>query len=171
VTEEGGPVDWEEWRDIRGFPGWAINPEGVVFSDATSRKMAIGKNQQGIATVRLMRDGKQHGRSVALLVAKAYLDPPRNEYYNSVIHLNGDKDDCRAVNLMWRPRWYALKYHRMFEDEPYRVSVYIPALDKVYSSLREFCTDYGLIEKSTYVDMLNGEPCFHYGWIVERHDT
>lgn len=158
----------QEWRDIEGFPGWAVSDEGVVMSDYTSRKMAVGYNQQGIATVRIQQDGRQHARSVALIVARAFLEDPPNAAYDSVIHLNGDKSDCRAINLMWRPRWFVINYHRMFNELPKRVGVHIPRLNRSFGSLREFCTTYGLIEKTTYINMINGEPCFHYGWIIER---
>lgn len=156
------------WRDIEGFEGFGVSNQGQVVSDWTSRPMAICVNQQGISFVRIMKDKRQYNRSLALLVAKAFLDPPRNEAYNSVIHLNGDKQDCRAINLMWRPRWYALQYHDMFNQEPSRVGVYIPATKETFGSLREFCTKYGLVENRTYQDMFNGDKCFHYGWIVEK---
>lgn len=159
-----------EWRDIEDFPNWGVSENGLVVSDWTSRAMAINQNQQGLAIVKMTRDGKQFTRSLALLVAKAYLEPPPNPAYNSIVHLNGDRMDCRATNLMWRPRWYALRYHAMFDDMPYRVSVYIPAIDSAFDSLREFCTTYGLVESYTYIDMCNHEPCFHYGWIVENHE-
>lgn len=158
----------DEWRNIDGFPDWSVSSRGEVLNGATERIMAQRINQQGLTMVNLWQEGNIHTRLVALLVAKAFLDPPRNSAYNSVIHLNGDRSDCRALNLMWRPRWYAIRYHRMFEQFPVRVSVYVPALNRVYSSLRELCTTYGLVERDTYISMINNEPCFHYGWIIER---
>lgn len=158
----------EEWRDIEGFPGWAVSSEGRVLNDWTTRILATRPNQQGIIMVGLQYEGKQHMRSVPLLVAKAFLEPPPNPFYNSIIHLNGDRSDCRAENLMWRPRWYAIRYHQMFNEDPYNVGVYIADTDESFDLLREACTKYGLIEKLTYIDMLNGEPVFHYGWIFKR---
>jgi hypothetical protein len=119
-----------------------------------------------MVTVRSSR-GRQATRSVALLVAKAFVHQPR-DYFDSVIHLNGDRSDCRAMNLMWRSRPFALRYHAMFDDEPYRVSVYIPELDEFYYSLREACTRYGLIEGLAYQNLFNKEPCFPYNWVLEE---
>lgn len=160
----------DEWRDIEGFPEWLVSSQGNVLSNWTHRIASLRTNQQNLVMVNLYQDKKIHTRLVSLLVAKAFLDPPKNSSYNSIIYLNGDKTDCRAINLMWRPRWYALRYHQMFEDLPKRISVYVPAIDRTFFSLREFCTTYGLIERNTYIDILNCQPCFHYGWIVERYE-
>lgn len=160
----------DEWRDIDEFPDWAIDAEGNVLNNWTSNIISQRLNKQNLLMVNIHIRGKIHTRMVALLVARAFLEPPPNASYNSIIHLNGDRSDCRAMNLMWRPRWYALQYHKMFEEEPIRVAVLIPHIDKVFHSLREFCTTYGVIEKKTYIQMINGEPCFHYGWLVERYE-
>ena len=48
--------------------------------------------------------------------------------------------------------------------------VYVPHLNKVFYSLREFCTTYGVVEMDTYIALNNREPCFHYGWIIERYE-
>lgn len=158
----------EEWSDIEEFPEYGVSSQGRVVNDATSRTMAINYNRQGIAMVKIQKNGLQYTRSVALLVARAFLDEPKNSSYNSIIYLNGDHTDCRAMNLMWRPRWYALKYHQMFQEIPIRVGVYVPYLQRTFSSLRDFCTTYGLDERSTYVNLNNGDPCWHYGWLLER---
>lgn len=164
------PTRAAEWREVEGFPDWLVDDLGNVMNAWTSRIVSQRTNQQELKMVNLQLDGNIRTRMVALIVARAYLDPPRNQAYNSVIHLNGDREDCRALNLMWRPRWYALQYHQMFDEDPIRIAVYIPKIDKVFHSLREFCTTYGLIERKTYVQLINRDPCFHYGWIVERYE-
>lgn len=159
----------EKWRVIEDFPEFAISSDGRVQNIPKQRFINTRSNLQGFEMVTMYDDtGHQKTRSVAHLVASAYLEEPKNPNYNSIIHLNGDRLDCRSMNLMWRPRWYALQFHKMFEDMPYRVAVYIPFLDKVYHSLREACTTHGLVERSTYIDICNGQPCFHYGWIIEE---
>lgn len=116
----------------------------------------------------LMKDDIRFTRSVALIVAEAYLAPPRNEAYNSIIHLDGDKGNCAANNLAWRPRWYAIRYHQMFNREPMNVSVLIEDTGEVFGTLREACVKYGLEERYTYVDLCNGDRCFHHGFIFKR---
>jgi hypothetical protein len=159
-----------EWHDIQGYPGYVINEQGAVLSDYTNRLLVPRANAQGFLMIGLTRDKVQTTHSVATLVADAFLGPPRHPAFNSVIHLNGDRLDCRAMNLMRRARWFAVRYHRMFHDLPYRVRVYIPSLDQKFSSLRDFCTTYGLIESQAYVAMMNHEPCHPGGWIIEKFD-
>ncbi len=163
-------MDLQEWRDIDEFPHWLVSSEGHVMNGDTGHVMTLRTNQQHLTMVNIYYMRKIYTRLVALLVGHAFLEIPDPDVYNSVIHLNGDRSDCRAMNLMWRPRWFGLKYHHMFTEDPVRVAVYIPAIKKRFSSLREFCTTYGLIEKDTYMALLNHEPCFHYGWLIERFD-
>lgn len=163
-------ISSQSWTQVEGFPEWLVSNNGDVLHNWTMRIMTARSNQQGIKMVNLQKEKKIFTRSVALLVAKAYLKPPRNDNYNSVIHLNGDREDCRFENLMWRPRWYAVKYHQMFDDLPYRLGVHIPRTGEHFTSLREACTTYGLIEKNTYLDVINEQPCFHYGWMIEKVD-
>jgi hypothetical protein len=157
-----------DWRIIEEFPDYAVNDQGEVLNIKRNRTLASRMNRQDFMMIGLVRDRMQYTRATAPLVANAFLEPAASPAYNSIIHLNGDRTDCRAINLMWRPRWYASRYHRMFDDYPLRVSVYIPELDKVFFSLREFCTTYGLVESYSYATMLDGQPCFHYGWHIER---
>jgi hypothetical protein len=105
----------EVWRQIYEFPGYSVSNMGRVRNDETGRIMALSRNQYGIVNVGLVLGRKQYKRSVALLVADAFLPTWESEVFTSPIHLNGDRSDCRAENLMWRPRWFAAKYHRQFK--------------------------------------------------------
>ena len=158
-----------EWRNVEGFQDYIVSNDGQVKNTKRNVLMSLRLNKEGFAMVNFSRDKQIHTRSVARVVANAFLEPPISRAYNSIIHLNGDKADCRALNIMWRPRWYTIRYHQMFEEMPARVGVYIPELDKYYYSLREFCTTYGLVESWTYLDIANERPCFYYGWKLERY--
>lgn len=159
-----------EWREVLGFPDVSVSESGQIMNNWNGRVLTPRFNKQGVLMIGIMRGGKQHTRAVSLLVASAFLEPPRNVSYNSVINLNGDRADCRVMNLMWRPRWFTPRYNKMFEELPYRVSAYIPKIDQHFRSLRELCTTYGLIEQDAYQDIVNQTPCFHYGWLLERSD-
>lgn len=103
-----------EWRPIEEFPGYSVSHDGRVRNDKRDRVLAITKNQLGIFQVGLTRGKKQYKRGVALLVAQAYLDLPPSEAFNTPINLDGDRSNCAADNLMWRPRWFAISYHKQF---------------------------------------------------------
>lgn len=87
---------------------------GRIRNDDTDRILTLTVNQHGVVQVGLVRNGAQFKRSVALLVAQAFLDPPHPETFDTPIHLDGDKFNNHIDNLMWRPRWFAVRYQRQF---------------------------------------------------------
>ena len=102
-------------RVIDEFPNYSVSADGQIVNNHNGRLLALTINQRGICQVGLVRDGVQHKRSVALLVAKAFLDPPALETFTTPIHLDGCKLNNRVDNLMWRPRWFAVKYQQQFD--------------------------------------------------------
>lgn len=112
----------QEWRRIDDFDGYDVSEDGDVYNSFNEKLLTKTINQQGIPTVALVKDfidGKQRRRSVPLLVAKAFLPDPPSEHFNTPIHLDGDRSNCRANNLTWRPRWFAIKYHQERCIEPF----------------------------------------------------
>lgn len=157
-----------EWQEIADFPGWLVDDQGRVMNEWTGRIMRHRSNLQGISMVNIQKDGSLYTRSVGLLVAKAFVHNMNPRHFDSIIYLNGDRGDCRALNLAWRSRPFSLRYHRMFDHDPYRLSVRIPSTGEVFHSLRELCTTYGLIEQIAYSNMINRESCFPYNWMIEE---
>lgn len=108
----------EEWKLVVEHPRYSVSDLGRVRNDNTDRILRIRKNQRGFWMVGLREEnGEQVTRSLNKLVAVAFLPPPRTEYFDSVIHIDGDRANHQAVNLAWRPRWFALKYHTQFTME------------------------------------------------------
>lgn len=161
----------ESWKTVKGFPMYVISPEGILKNRANDREVKLRQNKQNFVMVNLTDEYRgRKTRSVALLVAETYLPPPKYESYNSIIHLDNDRTNCSANNLMWRPRWYAMLYRRMFEEQPVNTSVIIDETGEIFGTLREACMKYGLYDKHTYVDMLNGDRCFHYHYRFRPFD-
>lgn len=107
----------EVWRDIISFPGYAVSNEGRIANVETDRIMSISKNQWGQASVTLRKDRVKYTRTVSGLVADAFIPPaPRPDIYNSLINVDGDKMNNQVANIVRRPRWFALKYARQFEQ-------------------------------------------------------
>ncbi|QEQ94391.1 HNH endonuclease [Gordonia phage Chikenjars] len=154
----------EIWTKVEGFEDYVVSPDGEVYSESKKELKNLRFNNQGDVMVDLYRDRKQNTRKVSLLVAQAYLGEPKNESFNSVIHLNGDRSDCRAINLAWRPRWFVVEYNRMFLSEPLNVSVQIEQTGEIFGTLREACVKYGMVEKTAYVVAHNGGPVFPHGY-------
>lgn len=158
----------QEWVSIEEFPGYSVSSSGEVRNDNTTRHLKIRSNKQGFIMVGLVREGVQHTRSVAMLVAHAFVPYyDYSEWSNSVIHLDGDRENCRADNLMWRTRAYAYAYHKMFSKPPDQIPIYIPDTDETFDSIREFCIKYGVHDWATIDALYNQTPLFYCGYSVK----
>lgn len=105
----------EEWVRLEEFPMYKISNFGNVMNDNSKKLVAKSLTKQGGVKVGLVSGGRQHTRSVAVLVAKIFV-PGNDELFNTPIHLDADQRNCEANNLMWRPRWFAYKYHQQFTE-------------------------------------------------------
>lgn len=105
----------ERWLKIDEFSKYSISDQGRVRNDETERIMTMMQNAAGVLMAFLVRDGRQYSRGVAKLVATHFL-PHTTDLNNTPMHLDGDRTNNAASNLMWRPRWYATKYLQQFEE-------------------------------------------------------
>lgn len=156
------------WRVIDAFPDYEINPSGDVRHRRRMDLKGTRHNQGGDLIIDLSRDAKKHTRKVSLLVAKAYLESPNPEIFNSVIHKDGDKSNCEVGNLEWRPRWFVIEYNQMFKHRPYNVSVEIEQTGEIFGTLREACVKYGLIEKRVYSSLSDGSRSFPHEFRMKQ---
>lgn len=151
-----------EWVTIAEFPRYAISDEGEVRNVLTDRIMAQSTNQAGIVFVGLVHHGVQYQRAVAKLMAEAFVDPI-NEHHDTPIHLNGNRNDMRRENLMYRPRWFAIRFMQQFDGRDH-TSIELPIRD--VESKQEFEGSWhasqccGLIEYEIVMSILNGTLCW-----------
>jgi hypothetical protein len=147
----------EQWSQIDLFPEYSVSNLGRIRADKSGRILALSENQYGLLQVGLMRDGVQHHRSVPLLVAKAFIPPPLGSF-DTPINLDGDRHNNRVDNLVWRPRWFAIKYNRQFKY-PYEHSIDAPIVDiktgRVSANSFECAKRYGLLEQDLVMSILN----------------
>lgn len=155
------------WARIQEYPNYEVNEQGDIRNSQTKRKITPRTNAQGYLMVNIMDDfnKRQVTRSVAPLVAKAFLDPPESDIYNSIIHLDGDRQNCHVSNLMWKPRWYSIQYHKQFGKREYDISVYCADTDEVFTTLREAAMTYGLLENRLYLGVVNREPVWPLNYL------
>jgi hypothetical protein len=149
-----------KWREIEGFPEYAISDEGEIANIRTDMPRRTSVNQNGIVKITLYRGRELHTRSVAVLVAEAFVDG-QSDLFNTPIHLDGDRNNCRADNLMWRPRWFAVQYHRQFDSEEFhRMDVHIWEVNTgdEYYSVKEACMKLGLYYNHVYRSYVNEMP-------------
>lgn len=150
-----------EWRSLAhlGYPNYEVSSDGGVRNTETGREVRRSYNGRGIAKVGLIKKHAepQHTASIARLVAELYLPLPPNESFDTPIHLNGDRSDCRADNLMWRPRWFAVRYHRQFKRPLHAFSQPIVCVDTddVFDDCRQAAMAFGMLEREIFLDVTN----------------
>lgn len=146
----------EHWQPIPGF-NYSVSNYGRVRSERSGRVLALVENQYGVVCVGMMRDGEQHHRSVPLLVARAFIESPF-ETFDTPINLDGDRHNNHVYNLMWRPRWFAIKYNRQFR-EPYQYRIPRPLQDiksgEISENSFECAKQYGLLEEDLVLSVFN----------------
>lgn len=162
----------QDVRQIPGFPNYYITFSGEVLSENRDMMpLAQNINQFGIAHVGLYSDNRLYRRSVAKLVADAFLDPPQFSHYNTLIHLDGVKPNCHVENLMWRPRWFSFEYHKQYWEAPSpswgKFPVEVPETNEWYDHCFDFCMSYGALVRHV-IDALTFAKPVPLLWIDVR---
>jgi hypothetical protein len=156
LASKGGQV--ENWGEIKGFPGYSVSDLGHVRNDETGRVLTILRNQYGTCYVGLTKGRKQHRRSLAQLVAQTFVPNPRaKDSFDGLIHLNNDKANNRADNLLWRPHWFVVKYLIQANRGP--IGSDKPVLEikhhEIYPNTWEASLAFGLIERDLIGSIVN----------------
>ena len=153
----------EEWRTIPDFPDYMVSSRGQVLFRSRDSVKAISVNQQGIAHVLLVRDGQQFRRSVAILVATAFLPAPEASHFDTPVSKDGDRTNCNVVNLIWRPRWFAIKYHQQMKEGSRSWSqdpIYDVNTEIIYTSMWDAAITLTLLERDIFIGVTNWTPVF-----------
>src|SRR5437868_6449510 len=100
----------EVWEVIPEFPNYAVSSSGRIHNLERDRPVALSVTRQGGVKVGLSDGIKQRTRSVKILVADAFVLRPREIEYDTAMLLDGNQLNLYASNIVWRPRWFALKY-------------------------------------------------------------
>jgi hypothetical protein len=149
----------EQWLPVPDFPGYSVSTSGEVRNDTTERLLTPIVLPRGVY-VGITRNRTQHNRMVARLVAEAFVEPPEfpsyRETFKTPINLNGDRTDNRKENLMWRPRWFAVKYHHQFSVD-WSDGPRIKELDSGlrFANALEAAMTYGLLALEVFVEAMN----------------
>jgi hypothetical protein len=163
----------ENWAEIPGFPDYSVSDQGRVVNENSGKFMALARNQQGYRIAFLRQNGRQYTRSVTTLVAEAFVpQDPARPHFNSIIHLDGNKDNLRFTNLERRPRWFVIKYHKQFEHFRFHgklhpMGIEIPVIDlttgEIFDNSSFAAIKYGLLELDVVKSVNNREGTFPYG--------
>lgn len=157
----------EEWLPVENFPDYVVSNFGYVQNAMTGRFMSRSPVQHGTMTVAMMRNGRQYRRSVSGLVAQTFLELPPRDDFNTPTHLDGDRNNCRVDNLVWRPRWFAINFHIERRDNPFKGwtrDIRLNVTGEVFDTLSVPAEKYGLLEQEIHRSLVNGHLCFPHGF-------
>lgn len=150
----------EVWRAISGFTGYSVSTFGRVRNEWDGRIMTPLVNQQGVVHVGLTKNRVQHKRVVSRLVGEAFIVRPQLEAFDTLINLDGDRLNNRVDNLLWRPRWFAVKYFSQFRNPNCGIRTPIQDLEsgEMFDTSWDAAIKYGLLELDIFKATLNGTP-------------
>ena len=137
----------EQIEDIEEFPGYAASSHGVIMNAMTERRLKPSRTLQGALKVNLRKYNQTYCRSVKVLVARAFVEG-EDEINDTVVHKDGDQENCAAWNLVWRPRWFAHSYsfamkhpHAYYFGRPIFESTRKKVYDSIWSAAIAECLD------------------------------
>ena len=168
----------EHWRPTEelGYPGYSVSDLGNIRNDKSERILRTSTNQRGIVKVNLveMPGWPPKTVSVARLVATLFLPPPPEPAYDTPVHLDGNLGNVNAENLMWRPRWFAVRYHSQINGALRRFKRPIVCIDtdEVFEDCREAAMTYGMLEWDIFADVTNQEgvwPHHYYFTLLDEN--
>lgn len=159
----------EEWINLEGsgFPEYAIGNFGNVRNEYSGRILRPSSNQSGVYKIGLFHreESRQCTLAIALLVANAFLTPPQNRRFNTPINVDGDRSNNRADNLMWRPRWFATKYHQQFHNDLRGFDIPVVELHsgEKFETSWDAAIKFGLLDREIAIATLNRTYVFPTG--------
>jgi hypothetical protein len=161
----------EEWLTLREFPRYQISSEGRIFNFVNNREMSVSINNFGHLKISLLdEDNVRRTKSVALLVAEAFVAKP-NILCDRIIYLNGDFTDVRAINIAWRPRWFAWKYTHQLKVELPHYYLNLPVMNVrdnlEYENIFEAGVAEGLLFEHIWRSTYTGNPVYPNGSVWE----
>lgn len=164
-------MNGERWRTILEFPKYEISNKGNVYNTKTRQMMRTSITNYGHTKITLTDyDGQRYTRSVAYLVAQAFIDPPTS-MASYLIVLDGNFQNVDASNLAWRPRGFAWEYtHQLKYPQPnhyYNLPVRNVVTGFEYDSITEAGVTEGLLFNDIWRSTYTGNELYPHGSIFE----
>ena len=118
----------EQWVEIPQYEDYIVSNLGRIKSVRTDTLLKQSSN--GTNLIITLRDGGRTKvtRMVKTLVAEAYLDDPPKPSGYTLMHVDGDRENCRADNLRWISlrdlRWRAWMESQGFDPDSKPIKIF-----------------------------------------------
>lgn len=159
---------YEQWATIPDFPMYEISSQGRVRNAKFDRIMRTSINSSGHVKITLVDDhtGMRLTRSVAQMVAEAFVAAP-TVLCDHVVVLDGNFENVRAENLVWRPRYFAWKYTHQLKNEQihyfHNLRVQNISTGAAYDSIIQAGMCEGLLFQDIWRSTYSGARLFPHG--------
>lgn len=155
--------DLQQWAVIDEFPDYEVSDFGLIFSVRRKIVMKTTQNNYGNLKINLINSYGRQTRSVAPLVARAFVVPPDHSSV-SVILLDGNKRNVAADNLEWRPHSFAWEYARQLRTPQPRHILNLKVTNVLtgeeYSNIESAGMAEGLLFKDIWRSTHQGSECY-----------
>lgn len=165
--------DEQIWAEIPEFPNYEVSNYGLIFNLKTKETMSVSATNHGHLKVSLVNETGRHTRSVALLVASAFVAVP-NPLCDQVILLDGDLRNVAADNLAWRPNWFSWRYTRQLREQGPRYYYTLPVLNVrtnvLYDSIYHAGIEDGLLFDDIWRSTYTGDSVYPTQGVFQVHE-
>ena len=91
---------FNDWHDLKGYPGYKINPYGEIANEASGYLVGAGPNTRGYYRVSIFDEtGTRQTVYVARLVAETFMEGYSGQRLR---HIDGDPSNNAIWNLEYR---------------------------------------------------------------------
>lgn len=160
------PLADELWLPVQDFDAYEVSDQGRVRNRNTGHVLSQTQGRTGYYVGLVSaKDRTKYNRAVNRLVAEAFVAKP-NEYpvwvetFDTPIHLDGNRLNNHASNLMWRPIWFAMDYHKQFKDVGTKYMIVVMELNSfgVFTSCWDAAVHYGILARDVWMSVKHSEP-------------
>lgn len=160
----------EAWMRFESYPGYSISNTGVIRNDKTHRILKRLILPSGEPAVSLYVSGSSVLRQVTSFMKDTWLEPHPIVHFNTVIHLDCDRENCHVDNLVLRPRWFAIKYHKEHSTDLFpnwNKSFRVVETGDVFDTAYECSRQYGALQQDVRRALWNRTPLFPGAFTLE----
>ena len=167
------PDTEEIWCSIPGSSNLLVSNYGRVYNDRHEREITPTKNTAGHPKISFTKYGIETSCTIRRLVALAFV-PGKTRDFDTAMLLDNDKTNLHAANIVWRPRWFVMKYVDQFTQpkhvyETGRIYEETDHENIIYNSIWEASLTHGLLAGDILYSTLFGKEVFPSWQIFNKH--